>query len=52
VTGSGRSSGRRGITLQLKASYGGVIADRYERITVLVISSLASAVRHDGRPFI
>jgi MFS family permease len=32
----------------LLASYGGVIADRYERVTVLVISSLASAVLMTG----
>ena len=32
----------------LFASYGGVIADRYERVTVLVVSSLASAVLMTG----
>src|SRR5215475_3603401 len=32
----------------LLASYGGVIADRYERTTVLVVSSLVSAVLMSG----
>jgi MFS family permease len=32
----------------LLASYGGVIADRYERVTVLVVSALASAVLMAG----
>jgi MFS family permease len=32
----------------LLASYGGVIADRYERVTVLIVSSLASAVIMTG----
>jgi hypothetical protein len=32
----------------LLASYGGVIADRYERVTVLIASSLASAVLMTG----
>ena len=32
----------------LLASYGGVIADRYERVTVLIVSSLASAVLMAG----
>jgi CRP-like cAMP-binding protein len=32
----------------LLASYGGVLADRYERITVLIVSSLVSAVLMTG----
>lgn len=32
----------------LLSSYGGVLADRYERVTVLVVSSLASAVLMTG----
>lgn len=32
----------------LLASYGGVIADRYERITILIVSSLASAILMAG----
>ena len=32
----------------LLASYGGVLADRYERVTVLVVSALASAVLMTG----
>ncbi len=32
----------------LLAGYGGVIADRYERVTVLIVSSLASAVLMAG----
>lgn len=32
----------------LLASYGGVLADRYERVTVLIISALASAVIMTG----
>jgi MFS family permease len=32
----------------LMASYGGVIADRYDRVTILVVSSLASAVLMAG----
>ena len=32
----------------LLASYGGVIADRYQRVTVLIVSSLASAVLMTG----
>ena len=32
----------------LLASYGGVLADRYERVTVLIVSALASAVIMTG----
>src|SRR5450755_3428848 len=32
----------------LLASYGGVLADRYQRITVMVVSALASAVLMAG----
>ena len=32
----------------LLASYGGVIADRYERTTVMIVSSLVSAVLMSG----
>ena len=32
----------------LLASYGGVLADRYERVTVLIVSSLVSAVLMTG----
>jgi nitrate/nitrite transporter NarK len=32
----------------LLASYGGVLADRYQRVTVLIVSALASAVLMTG----
>src|ERR1700684_2945208 len=32
----------------LLASYGGVLADRYQRVTVLIVSALASAVLMAG----